>query len=103
MTGAMITTMHADVIVYTLDNRIHPEKLSTMTGSLLDLGEVIAEETLQKECQFTIVENTDGRVVSLQIDDNLMLTCIANRLGNLGLVLSYGRKTADELANIMKV
>lgn len=99
--GALITTMAADVVAHTLDDDLASRKLSTMTSSLLDLGELIAQESLQKQCQFTIVENSDGRVVSLRINDDLMLTSIFSRESNLGMALSHSRKAADDLAKLL--
>lgn len=98
--GALVTTMTADVVLHTLSDELASRKLSTMTGSLLDLGELIAQESLQKQCQFTIVENSDGRVVSLRINDELMLTVIFGKESNLGLALSHSRKAADDLASV---
>lgn len=97
----LITTHTADVILDVLEPGIHPFKLSTMTGSLIDLSAYIAEESRQQESQFTIVENTDGRVVSLRINEALIMTCISSRSSNLGMVLSAGRNTADVLAGIL--
>jgi len=99
--SVIITTNTADVVLDVLQPGIHPFKLSTMTGSLIDLGELIAEESLQKESQFAIVENTDGRVVSLRINRTLIMTCISGLSSNLGMVLSAGRTTADTLARIL--
>lgn len=97
----LITTNTADLVLDILDPGIHPFKLSTMTGSLIDLSEYIAEESLQRESQFAIVENTDGRVISLRVNKQLIMTCVSNRSSNLGMVLSAGRITADTLAGIL--
>jgi len=97
----LITNNVADVVLDLLEPGIHAFKLSTMTGSLVDLGEYIARESDQQHGQFAIVENTDGRVISLRINADLVMTCISNRRSNLGMVLSAGRTTADALAKIL--
>lgn len=97
----LITNNTADVVLDILQPGIHAFKLSTMTGSLVDLGEYIARESGQQHGQFAIVENTDGRVVSLRINADLVMTCISSRRSNLGMVLSAGRTTADALAGIL--
>ena len=100
--GALISTVDGHEIAYSLKRDIPPHKISTMNSSLLALGESIARESLQQLCQFVILENSDGRVVSLRINNILMLTCISTKGTNLGMLLSAGRSTADSLAKILQ-
>ena len=99
--GALISTVDGHEIAYSLKRDLPTHKISTMNSSLLALGESIARESLQQLCQFVILENSDGRVVSLRINDILMLTCISSKSTNLGMLLSAGRNTADCLAKIL--
>mgnify|MGYP000857591718 FL=1 len=99
--GALISTVDGHEIAYSLKRDLPTHKISTMNSSLLALGESIARESLQQLCQFVILENSDGRVVSLRINDILMLTCISSKSTNLGMLLSAGRNTADSLAKIL--
>ena len=99
--GALISTVDGHEVVYTLKRDLPPHKISTMNSSLLALGESIAREAQQRLCQFVIVENSDGRVVSLRINDLLMLTCISSKEINLGMLLSVGRNTASALQQIL--
>ena len=100
--GALISTVDGHEIAYSLKRDLPTHKISTMNSSLLALGESIARESLQQLCQFVILENSDGRVVSLRINDILMLTCISSKSTNLGMLLSAGRNTADSLAKILR-
>lgn len=99
--GALISTVDGHEIAYSLKRDLPTHKISTMNSSLLALGESIARESLQQLCQFVILENSDGRVVSLRVNDILMLTCISSKSTNLGMLLSAGRNTADSLAKIL--
>ncbi len=99
--GVLISTVDGHEIAYSLKRDMPPHKISTMNSSLLALGESIAKESLQQLCQFVILENSDGRVVSLRINQILMLTCISTKNTNLGMLLSAGRNTADSLAKIL--
>ncbi len=99
--GVLISTVDGHEIAYSLKRDMPPHKISTMNSSLLALGESIARESLQRLCQFVILENSDGRVVSLRINEILMLTCISTKDTNLGMLLSAGRNTADFLAKIL--
>ncbi|HRD66987.1 MAG TPA: hypothetical protein PKY50_12645 [Candidatus Competibacter sp.] len=100
--GVLISTVDGHEIAYSLKRDMPPHKISTMNSSLLALGESIARESLQQLCQFVILENSDGRVVSLRINEILMLTCISTKNTNLGMLLSAGRNTADSLAKILQ-
>ncbi|MBK7540438.1 MAG: hypothetical protein IPP10_08900 [Candidatus Competibacteraceae bacterium] len=99
--GALISTVDGHEVAYTLKRDLPPHKISTMNSSLLALGESIARESQQQLCQFVIVENSNGRVVSLRINDLLMLTCISSKEINLGMLLSVGRNTASTLQQIL--
>lgn len=99
--GAMISTVDGHELVYLLERDLPAHKISTMNSSLLALGETIARESFQRLCQFVILENSDGRVVSLRINELLMLTCISTAETNLGMLLSLGRNTASALKQVL--
>lgn len=99
--GVLISTVDGHELLYLVKRDIPVHKISTMNSSLLALGESIARESSQKLCQFVILENSDGRVVSLRINDILMLTCISSKDTNLGMLLSVGRNTAGDLMKIL--
>jgi len=99
--GALISTVDGHELLYTLKRDLPAHKISTMNSSLLALGESIARESQQRLCQFVILENSDGRVVSLRVNDLLMLTCISSKEINLGMLLSVGRNTASKLQEIL--
>lgn len=99
--GAIISTVDGHELVYTLKRDLPAHKIATMNSSLLALGESIARESQQQLCQFVILENSNGRVVSLRINDFLMLTCISSKEINLGMLLSVGRNTASRLQEIL--
>lgn len=100
--GVLISTIDGHELLYLLKRDIPVQKISTMNSSLLALGESIARESAQSFCQFVILENSDGRVVSLRINDILMLTCISSKDTNLGMLLSVGRNTASDLMQILQ-
>lgn len=100
--GAIVSSIDGNHVLGTLKRELPVATLSNMTSSLLALGESIARESSQRLCQFVILENSDGRVVSLRINDVLMLTCISNKKTNLGMLLSTGRAAADALADLLR-
>lgn len=99
--GILIHTVDGHDLLSVFTRDIPSTKISTMTSSFLALGESIARESLQAFCQFTMIENSDGRIVSLRINEILMLTCISTKDSNLGMLLSTGRMTADTISKLL--
>ena len=77
-------------------------RLAAMTSSCLALGEKIAIEAQQNGCNFVIIQNTDGFLVLRRVGEKLVLTTMADKNVNLGLVLSATNSTAEELEKAIK-
>lgn len=99
--GLLIHTVDGHDLLNVLTRDLPSTKISTMTSSFLALGESIASESLQKLCQFAMLENSNGRVISLRINEILMLTCISTKESNPGMLLSTGKIAADAIAKIL--
>ena len=99
--GVLIHTVDGHDLQSVVTRDIPGAKISTMTSSFLALGETIARESLQKFCQYAMLENSNGRVVSLRINDILMLTCISTKDSNAGMLLSLGKSAAEALSKIL--
>lgn len=99
--GVLIHTVDGHDLQSVITRDIPAAKISTMTSSFLALGETIARESLQKFCQYAMLENSNGRVVSLRINDILMLTCVSSKDSNPGMLLSLGKSTADAISKIL--
>ncbi|MEZ5592915.1 MAG: hypothetical protein R3F53_20305 [Gammaproteobacteria bacterium] len=100
--GAIVSSIDGNDLLAVLKREMPTNRLSGMTSSLLALGETVARESGQKSCQFVIVENSAGRVVCLRINRTLMLTCISSPDMSLGMLLSSGRQTADNLGKVFE-
>lgn len=99
--GLLIHTVDGHDLLSVFTRDLPSTKISTMTSSFLALGETIASESLQKFCQFAMLENSNGRVISLRINQILMLTCISTKESNPGMLLSTGKSAADAIAKIL--
>ena len=100
MYGMVISTVDGNEVMHTVEREIPTDRLAVMNSSMLALAETLAQESSQHLCRFVILENSDGRIVSLRVNDTLLLTCISNRGSNLGIVLRTGQSAAAELAEI---
>lgn len=98
--GVIVHTVDGHDLLSAVTQELHSKKIATMTSSFLALGETIARESGQSFCQYAMLENINGRVVSLRINDILMMTCISSKDSNAGMLLSVGKRTADAISKI---
>ena len=97
----IVSSVDGNEVLSEVSRTLPTDRLATMNSSMLALAETMARESDQRQCRFVILENSNGRLVSLRINETLLLTCVANTESNLGMVLHTGQKTADALANLL--
>jgi predicted regulator of Ras-like GTPase activity (Roadblock/LC7/MglB family) len=100
MYGMIVSTVDGNEVMHIIEREIPSDRLAVMNSSMLALAETLAKESAQRMCRFVILENSDGRIVTLRVNDLLLLTCISNKDSNLGIVLNTGQSAAIELAKI---
>ncbi|XOZ34440.1 roadblock/LC7 domain-containing protein [Halomonadaceae bacterium KBTZ08] len=100
--GVLVSSVDGHDVVHSFKSDLASEKLSAMLGSMLALGQNIAEEADQKRCQFVIVENSDGYILTLRLKEELVLSVIASTDANLGILHSLSRNGAERLASHLK-
>ena len=98
--GMIISTVDGNEVMHVVEKEIPTDRLAVMNSSMLALAETLAKESAQRLCKFVILENSDGRIVSLRVNDTLLLTCVSNKDSNLGIVLNTGQSAAIDLAEI---
>ncbi len=77
-------------------------RLAAMTSSCLALGEKIAIEAKQTDCNFVIIQNADGFLVLRRVGEKLVLSALANKNVSLGLVLFATNSSAESLEKAIK-
>lgn len=100
--GVLISTVDGHDVVHSFKSELPSEKLSAMMGSMLALGENIAVEARQNNCQFVIVENSNGYILTLRLKEKLVLSVIASNEVNLGILHSLSRNGAEKLVSQLK-
>jgi predicted regulator of Ras-like GTPase activity (Roadblock/LC7/MglB family) len=100
MYGMLVSTVDGNEVMHVVEREIPTDRLAAMNSSMLALAETLARESSQKLCRFVILENSDGRIVNLRVNDTLLLTCVSNKDSNLGIVLNTGQNAANDLAEI---
>lgn len=99
--AAIISTVDGHFVTGYHTDKISGERFSAMNSSMLALGETLAIEAQQDVCNFVIVDNAKGYIVSLKIKSVYLLTTITQRSINLGLLLSHSRACAENLAHLL--
>jgi predicted regulator of Ras-like GTPase activity (Roadblock/LC7/MglB family) len=101
--AALIISIDGHPLVKQAQDDIHESKLAAMMSSLLALGESIARESGQKLCQYVIVDNSDGFLVDLRVGERMLLTVLARKDTNLGMLLSACKNSAETIIQRFKL
>lgn len=100
--GLLISTVDGHVVSMLFRTTLQENRLSAMTSSLLALAESLAREVNQDECRYIIVQNTEGVLVTQRFGKSLVLTSIADKATNLGMLHSVTRAGVAKLADFKK-
>lgn len=95
--GALLSSIDGHRQASAMHKDLHTSKLATMTSSVIALGESLAKEAEQSQCQFVIVQNRDGYIVTQRLGTNHALTVFATATVSLGMLLSTIRIAAEDL------
>lgn len=99
--GVILSTVDGNALEQVLERDISADRIATMNSSLLALAETLTQETQQQQNRFVILENSDGRIVSLRVNRTLLMTAISYHDSNLGMVLKISQNTANALARLI--
>ena len=99
--GVVFCTADGDPISERFKGNMERDRLAAMASSLVALGGSMAQTAGQKECDYTIVQSRDGYIVSLHVARNLLLTALARKDTNLGMLLSSCKATAESVGSRM--
>jgi len=64
----------------------------------MSLGDTITAELQMGTCDNIISENKQGIVAFMHISNNLVLVTLTVQKNSLGMLLSYSRRCAEEMA-----
>ncbi|GAA6169940.1 roadblock/LC7 domain-containing protein [Sessilibacter corallicola] len=95
--AALLSSVDGHALAKKSVDELSETRLAAMTSSCLALGEKIAIEAQQTGCNFVIIQNTDGFLVMRRVDKKLVITTLANKNINLGMVMSATNSVADSL------
>ncbi len=100
--GLLISTVDGHVVTSLFRVTLEENRLAAMTSSLLALAESLARETKQDVCKYIIVQNNEGVLVTQRFGKSLVLTAIADKATNLGMLHSVTRTGVNKLSEFKK-
>lgn len=95
--GVLLSSTDGHALAKKATNEFAESKLAAMTSSCLALGEKIAMEAKQNHCDFVIIQNDDGYLVLKRVGKRLVITALADRSINLGMLLSATRSVSESM------
>ncbi|WP_317931173.1 roadblock/LC7 domain-containing protein [Halioxenophilus sp. WMMB6] len=95
--AALLSSVDGHALAKQSKRDFSDSRLAAMTSSCLALGEKMALEAQQAGCNFVIIQNQDGFMVLRRVGDKLVISTMATKNVNLGLVLSATNAVAVEL------
>lgn len=102
ITGLLISTVDGHVVTSLFRDTLEENRLAAMTSSLLALAESLARESHQNPCKYIIVQNEEGVLVTQRFGKSLVLTSIADKSTNLGMLHSITRNGVTKLSDFKK-
>jgi hypothetical protein len=100
--AAVVTTADGHMCAMRQGNQHYPlERLATMGSTLMSLGDTITAELKMGTCDNIISENKQGIVAFMHINNNLVLVTLTVQKNSLGMLLSYSRRCAEEMAQFV--
>lgn len=100
--ASVVTTLDGNMCANYQRSDFPMERLATMGSSLMALGDTITAELGLGHCDKIISENQEGIVAFMHINNDLVLITITTQKSGLGMLLTYSRSCARELANLVK-
>lgn len=95
--AVLLSSIDGHAIANSCKDELSHSKLSAMTSSCLALGEKIAVEAKQNGCDFVIIQNQNGYAVLKRLGRRLVISTLANKSINLGMLLSSTQLTAEQM------
>lgn len=100
--AAVITTVDGHTCAMRQGNQHYPlERLATMGSTLMSLGDTITAELKMGTCDNIISENKQGIVAFMHINNDLVLVTLTVHKNSLGLLLSYSRRCAEDISQLV--
>jgi predicted regulator of Ras-like GTPase activity (Roadblock/LC7/MglB family) len=100
--AAVVTTVDGHTCAMRQGSQHYPlERLATMGSTLMSLGDTITAELKMGTCDNIISENKQGIVAFMHVNNDLVLVTLTVHKNSLGLLLSYSRRCAEDISQLV--
>lgn len=95
--AVLVSTTDGHPLVKQSRVALNESTLAAMTSSSIALGDRIAIEVQQQGCDLTLIQNTDGYLAIKRVGRQWVITVLADKNVNLGLLLTATKSAANFL------
>jgi predicted regulator of Ras-like GTPase activity (Roadblock/LC7/MglB family) len=95
--ATLISTTDGHPLVKQSRVNLNESTLAAMTSSCIALGDRIATEVEQNGCELTLIQNTEGYLAIKRVSRKWVITVLADKNVNLGLLLTATKNAAKLL------
>jgi len=99
--AVVLETYEGLVLASTLPTSLEEEIIAAVSSNTQSVVNRAVREIKQGKNQNTLIINSDGQIVLTDIDGKALLTVIAKRNANLGLISIMSRRVADDLKEVL--
>lgn len=100
--ASAVVSVDGLMIASALPRDVEEDRVAAMSAAMLSLGERTAKELARGDLSEVYVKGENGYVVLMSSGDNAVLTALARKDAKLGLVFLDMKRTAEEVAKLVK-
>jgi len=99
--AVVLETYEGLVLASTLPTSLEEEIIAAVSSNIQSVVNRAVREIKHGKNQNTLIVNSDGQIILTDIDGKALLTVIAKRNANLGLISIMSRRVADDLKEVL--
>lgn len=102
---AFISTIDGHMLIERSIDDSSMKLICPMTGSLIGLAEALAKQLQQGDLSDAIIRTENSVLTTIKLNDSsdsLLLGIFASRMVNLGMLVTQGRKCANNICEIIE-
>lgn len=99
--AVVLETYEGLVLASTLPTSLEEEIIAAVSSNIQSVVNRAVREIKHGKNQNTLIINSDGQIILTDIDGKALLTVIAKRNANLGLISIMSRRVANDLKEVL--
>ncbi len=99
--ASAIVSVDGLIMASALPASVEEDRVSAMSAAMLSLGERIASELGRGVLNQVYIKGNDGYVILMSVGEDAVLTVLARKEAQLGLVFLDMRRTVENLAALL--